>query len=155
MERRKASSGSQKKELRAWIGALTEPGHKAVENFKLVTETDGVRRNINPGLSDLTISFESTNTVVAPLYHLSDHRQYVCILSRIDAFEVNLDTQAWGVQLDRTLKQTSQSSYGKINRFVGSRVNIKGNIEEQPPPDEDGDDDVKDRSEEYAVGDEI
>lgn len=101
---------------------------------------------INPHLGDLELSFEATTWRVGPTYNLgADVRQYVCMLTRIDAFSLWRNNARLFVGADRTVKPTGNWNDVKqeIREHVGKWISLKEDTEKQKPDvSEEEDDEV-------------
>lgn len=124
-------------EPRKWLHPLITGGPSKCSRIKLSDyEGRGIMREINPHLGDLELEFDATTWRVGPTYDLGvDVRQYVCVLSRIDAFTLWRNNAKLVVGADRTVKPTNNWDDVKheIREHVGKWISLKEDTEKQKP----------------------
>lgn len=124
-------------EPRKWLHPLIAGGPNICSRIKLSDyEGGGIMGEINSNLGDLELEFQATTWRIGPTYDLgSDVRQYVCILSRIDAFSLARNKAKLVVGADRAVKATKNWSEVKreIREHVGKWISLKGDVERKKP----------------------
>jgi hypothetical protein len=127
-------------EPRCWLAPLVNSGMRCCDSFRLSDyETVGILGEINAALGDLELSFTATTTVVTPTHDLGTlHRQYTCILSRIDSFRVKRNGTAVELASDRTFTATPNTAAvtEHIREHVGRLISTRPAEEVEPTPDE-------------------
>ena len=137
--KRQTGDGS---EPRKWLLPLLTGGVNKCERIKLSDyETDGILGSINSHLGDLELEFEATTWRIGPTHDLGKKaRQYVCLLSRIDAFSIGRDKARLTVATNRqvTPEPNWDGVRSDIRSHVGKWINLKDSSENQKPdlPDE-------------------
>lgn len=127
-------------EPRRWLAPLVNPGMSRCERLQLSEyETAGILGEINAGLGDLVLSFASTTTLVSPTYELgASHKQYTCILSRIDSFRVERNNTTIELASDRTFTASPNAAAvaEHIREHVGRLISTRPAEEIAPGIDE-------------------
>lgn len=127
----------QGSELRKWLQPLVAGGPNKCPRIRLSDyESAGILREINQNLGDLELEFEATSWRVGPTCNLGTNaRQYVCILSRIDAFTLWRNGARLKVSADRTIERLPLWSdvRREIREYVGRWISLKVGIEKQKP----------------------
>ncbi len=135
---------------RAWVDALTCPGQCSASDVSITPEPTTIRSHVGKDLGKFSFDFTATNFVIAPLEQQKKIITYTCILSRIESFTLRVGDSHWGVRADRTIEASrydDRIAHDLITKYVGSRIELKGDIETKKPlptgastdPEEDAD----------------
>lgn len=126
----------KQKQKRPWLDALLTEGTWQVTDTSLLQEPASVSGEVAPDMDELEFDFTCTSFVISP--YLGEYaNQYTCILSRIDSFDLRVNNESWGIDSERSIVASdikdAHGIYTRIQEYVGSRIGLKDNTEEDAP----------------------
>lgn len=140
---------------RPWLGTITTPGRWELEGESVGYEPDSVLSKLGRELRELSFDLTVTNFVHEPIVDASPSRQFMCYLTRIDAFTIRYNDIWWSLGADREIVESRDGAADEIAGFVGRHIGLTTERDTQKPtPEEEGaadtvesDDDAQDAAE--------
>ncbi|MCB1512261.1 MAG: hypothetical protein KDJ36_15280 [Hyphomicrobiaceae bacterium] len=131
---------------RPWLGTITTPGRWEVEGESVGYEPDSVLSKLGRELRELSFDLTVTNFVQEPIVDASPSRQFMCYLTRIDAFTIRHNDIWWSLGADREIVESRDGAADEIARFVGRYIGLTTERDTQKPTPEEEEAEDSDRS---------
>lgn len=120
---RKLTVELAKKGERTIEGRTNRRGVRAPDRTENPNEPRTYKNRLGHALTTGTLEVEITNRVIEQ-HDLDGHESYTCVLTRIDAFKLELNDWSYAETRDRVGIEGHPGDWKRINGFVGSHLNV-------------------------------
>lgn len=109
---------------RKWLEKLRQAGSHHDVLLDYASEGGSFKGAVG-ALGNFSCTLSFTNFILGPLYEKTEEDSYHCILTRIDAFSISVDSDKWEVTKDRWSLENEPGAWQRIRQHVGDKLNIK------------------------------